>query len=172
MIETAKDLERLLAGILKPEGFRKKGRTWRLDAPETVAVINLQRSQWSESYYLNLGVLIKELKNIAEPKEYQCQFRERLAELMPDRLRGRDIFDLCNSTIYPDERAREITAAMHDYALPLLRKCRTFDGIRAAIREDPQLGYATFGELRSIIGQPKVKPRWQGQGTDVKREAT
>ena len=170
MIETGTDIERLLARILKPEGFRKKGRTWRLEAPETITVVNLQRSQWSETYYLNLGVLVKSMKSIAEPKGYQCQFRERVAELMPDRMRGHDIFDLCRPNISPDVREQEITAAMRDYALPLLRKCRTFEGICAAIREDPQLGYATSGELRKIIGQPKVKPRWQTQAKQNDRE--
>ena len=44
VIETGKDIERLLAQILKPEGFRKIGRTWRHESAETVTVVNLQKS--------------------------------------------------------------------------------------------------------------------------------
>lgn len=145
-------MERLITEILKPEGFRRKRRTWRLDTPETVLVVNLQRSQWSETYYLNLGVLVKSMKMIVEPKEYQCQARRRLAELMPDRLRGHAIFDLCDSSVHPEGREKEITAAITDIALPLLLRCKTFEGLSEAVREDPLFGYS--GELRKLIGIP------------------
>lgn len=152
MFESGKDIERLITKILAPEGFHKKGRTWRLDTPETIAVVNLQRSQWSEKFYLNLGVMVKSMDSKLEPKHYECHARRRLAEIMPSRLRGHALFDLCDPSILPEEREKEITAAINDIALPLLRKCKTFAGLSAAIHEDPLFGHS--GELRKLIGIP------------------
>ena len=153
MINTAKDIEALLSTLLKPAGFRKKGRNWRLETPETVIVVNLQRSRWSDTYYLNFGILVRELKDFPDPKDYQCHARIRLPELMPDRLYGHALFDLTNPTFGPEEREKEIAAAVRTYGLPLLERCRTLAELREAIAERPLLAHAAA--LRRLVGQIK-----------------
>ena len=169
MIESGQDIEHILAKLLKPEGFRKKGKTWHLETPDTIGVINLQRSRFSSCHYLNIGIFVKSLPELAEefpqdrllPKSYRCHFQLRLPDLMQDREKGEALFDLNNVGIGSAQREAGIVESIRKYALPLLKNLTSLDAIKAAIRKDPQLGYATFGELRKIVGQPKVKPRWQ-----------
>jgi hypothetical protein len=139
--------------MLRPAGFRKKVRNWRLETPETVAVVNLQRSRWGETYFLNFGILVKAIEVLTDPKHYQCHARIRLPELMPDRLRGHALFDLSDSTIDPAEREKEIADAIRAYGFPLLQRCGTVAGLRDAITERPLLAHATA--LRRLVGQIK-----------------
>jgi hypothetical protein len=49
-------IESSFAGVFKARGFRKRGRNWfRTTCSGEYQVINLQKSPWGESFYLNLG---------------------------------------------------------------------------------------------------------------------
>ena len=56
-----KDLMKLFDNVLKPRGFKKKGNYWRLDGDELIKIINLQKSQWGNQYYINYGFDFKDL---------------------------------------------------------------------------------------------------------------
>ena len=56
-----KDLEGILKHLLKDLRFRKKGGTWWREVDGYIQVVNIQGSQFSKSFYLNLGVYIKAL---------------------------------------------------------------------------------------------------------------
>jgi hypothetical protein len=57
-----KDLLKIFDGILKSNGFKRKGNYWRLEADELIKIVNLQKSQWGNQYYINYGFDIKELQ--------------------------------------------------------------------------------------------------------------
>ncbi len=56
-MDAAKTIEMTIAALLKPRGFRKRGRNWfRTTSANEYQVVNLQKSSWgSGSCYLNLG---------------------------------------------------------------------------------------------------------------------
>jgi hypothetical protein len=45
----------------KVNGFIRKGTTLRRDQAETIAVVNLQGSQWGGRYYVNVALWLKAL---------------------------------------------------------------------------------------------------------------
>ena len=49
---------------LKQAGFKKIRHTWRKEYPETIAVFNVQGSQWGPKYYLNLAIYVKALGGV------------------------------------------------------------------------------------------------------------
>ncbi|MBC8643230.1 DUF4304 domain-containing protein [Flavobacterium lindanitolerans] len=53
-----KDLERILSEILKPADFKKKGSYWTLNNNEITKIIDLQKSQYSNRFYINYGYII------------------------------------------------------------------------------------------------------------------
>jgi hypothetical protein len=57
-----KDLVQFLNDLFIPLYFRKKGNNWVFDNTELVKVINLQKSNFSNSYYINYGFIIKGLQ--------------------------------------------------------------------------------------------------------------
>lgn len=71
------ELSQALSDELLPAGFRRKGSNWTKAGEDVVAVINLQKSNYDESYFLNLGFWLVELGENAEPKEEQCHVRTR-----------------------------------------------------------------------------------------------
>jgi hypothetical protein len=82
---------------LRPLGFKKAGRTFRRQAERCVQVLNVQASAWSSAdelrFTINLGVFFPEVSELtgaqqpsaAGPTEPQCQLRERIGTLLPER---------------------------------------------------------------------------------------
>jgi hypothetical protein len=58
---TNKEFKDELDRLLRPSGFRKKGNTWRSENNEIEKVIELQKSDYSNLYYLNYGYNFKNL---------------------------------------------------------------------------------------------------------------
>ncbi len=56
-----KDLTKLLDEIFIPIGFKRKGNNWVLNGKEINKIINLQKSQYSNAYYINYGYVITSL---------------------------------------------------------------------------------------------------------------
>lgn len=56
-----KDIERILTDVLKPAGFKKKGNYWTLNNDVLTKMVHLQKSQFSNRFYINYGYIINEL---------------------------------------------------------------------------------------------------------------
>jgi hypothetical protein len=77
-------IERAVALVLKPKGYRKSARTWHKACPESVLVLNLQKSQWGDdTLYINLGVYVRDLGPELTPPEFSCHIRARLERVCP-----------------------------------------------------------------------------------------
>jgi len=76
------DVESFISAItplLKTHGFKKKGSTWRREQKESIAVFNVQKSQWGGgAYYINAGTYFPELGDETSPTENKCHVRRRL----------------------------------------------------------------------------------------------
>lgn len=56
-----KDLIKFLDDIFISIGFKRKGNNWVINGKEINKIINLQKSQYSNAYYLNYGYIINSL---------------------------------------------------------------------------------------------------------------
>jgi hypothetical protein len=75
----AEEFKKAIAPILKSGGFRRSGTTWRRHQEESMAVFNVQKSQWGGGvFYINLGTYFRALGSNESPMEYNCQVRVRL----------------------------------------------------------------------------------------------
>jgi Domain of unknown function (DUF4304) len=103
MSATGQGLDRVariaLAPVLKTQGFRIAGRTWRRTIPEVgvIQVVNVQGSSWNSGTegrcVLNTGLYFRVLAHrigigavTDAPTEPDCHLRVRPAMLKPDRL--------------------------------------------------------------------------------------
>lgn len=112
-------------------GFTRKSTTWHLRQAETVAVVNLQRSQWGAQYYINVALWLLPLGETDAPKENKCHVRTRLERLFPDadQLLAR-LLDL-ESTVDDTTRREQLGSLLETELIPLLRACSTIEGLRA-----------------------------------------
>jgi hypothetical protein len=81
MSDARKVLEGRIASVLKPLGYGKSGATWHRDQGNVISVVNLQKSQWGDDFYLNLGVYLKQLGTEERPAESHCHVRCRAEAL-------------------------------------------------------------------------------------------
>lgn len=121
-----------IAPFLKEQGFKKTGRHWYRQNPESFFAINLQTSSWdSTRFTLNLGVHVPRLfsffseqTEIEKRKYYQCGFRERIGPLMPEQKDHWWEIDYGTSLKRIGE---EIVASLRDYGLPWLEAHLTLE---------------------------------------------
>jgi hypothetical protein len=93
-----------VASAMKTLGLAKKGSSWYLHREETILVVELQKSNYGATYFVNVAVWLCALGDSRFPKEWACHIRSRLDELVgnPDRLA-----ELLNLEHLMGERERE-----------------------------------------------------------------
>jgi len=138
--------------MMKQAGFKKNGQSWRFTTLETIAVLNLQKSQWGPAYYINLGVLIRALDSHPQPDVFSCPLHIRVENLLPKLDPARELFDFSNSKYDTDQGYMEMANVVGTYALPLLKQCGTLDGIRDAIQMHPRLGIQAWRTAIDFLG--------------------
>jgi Domain of unknown function (DUF4304) len=61
LIMEKKNLENIISEVFTPLGFEKKGNYWTLVNNEITKIINLQKSQFSNRFYINYGYIINSI---------------------------------------------------------------------------------------------------------------
>lgn len=139
----ASEENKILQGILKPllkeAGYKKKGATWHHSSEHFIRVLNIQGSQWSSSFYLNLGIYIRGLGEDLTPTEYKCHVRERLDGIASNRIEASDLLDFTKS-IEASDREEKIKVLISTYALPWLEGKSTIDGLSSYLTKEKKHG--------------------------------
>ncbi len=119
MNETQRAIEQAIARILKPLSYTKRGATWRREREQVISVVNLQKSQWGDDWYVNLGVYLKTLGIEARPTEARCHVRCRA--------------DALGARTMPREPSG-VAALVDEVAVPWLEELSTLAGVGAFLR--------------------------------------
>jgi hypothetical protein len=122
MSDARKVLEGRISSVLKPLGYAKRAGTWHRDHGKVISVVNLQKSQWGDDFYLNLGVYLKQLGNEDRPAESHCHVRCRAEALagMPK---------------LPNE-PKEVDTLINKIAVPWLDALATPKGVAGFLRSE------------------------------------
>ena len=135
--EENKTLQGILKPLLKEAGYKKKGATWHHLGEHFIRVLNIQGSQWSTSFYLNLGIYIRGLGDDLKPTEYQCHVRERMDGIVPSKIEASDLLDF---TIEVPEREEKLRVVILIYVLPWLEEKSSTDGLRSYLTKEKKHG--------------------------------
>lgn len=104
-----KDLIKLLDEIFVPLGFKRKGNNWVLNSDELSKLINLQKSNYSNAFYINYGYIIKGLELTTT-----THVENRLASTnKEEQKRITDLLDL-ETEIPTDQRLAELKKLITD----------------------------------------------------------
>jgi len=126
--EEKKHLESILKPVLKKAGFRKKGATWWKHKQGFIQVINIQGSQFSKRFYLNLGVFLQALGEKEWPAEYDCHVRVRLNTIAESE----QVNKLLNyEEQLEDEERMKIGELLSEVGIPWLERCSSLEGAKA-----------------------------------------
>lgn len=123
-------LRKTFDSVARYAGFSKHSGAWYLRQAETVAVIELQKSQYGPQYYLNVALWLLPLGDSQFPREEKCHVRTRLTRLFPE-LEGRlkQILDL-QFPMDESIRGTELRDMLERLLLPALKECSTIRGLQ------------------------------------------
>ncbi len=133
------DLKLLIEALsepLKKAGFKKRSDSWYWSNDEVVLLINLQKSQYGDQYYVNGGVALKLLGAVEFPKEHHCHIRFRLTGVVSEEEKKEivSVFDLENESLSNQHRKEEASRLIKDIALPILQGCLSKSGIVETVK--------------------------------------
>ncbi len=152
-MDSRRELSSVVAPLLKREGFRKTGLTWRLLTTETILVVNLQKSQWSDRFYLNCGVYFRELGAETSPVESRCHMRLRSEQLPGAPLELSQALSFDDYPRMPD-RAERLQALLAQFAIPWLRECSTKAGASRQLETHRDTLLRTTREAAEFLRAP------------------
>jgi hypothetical protein len=132
----SKLVKEALAAPLKEAGFKKKSNSWYWSNDEVVLLVNLQKSQYGDQYYVNGGVALKSLGADEFPKEHHCHIRFRLTAVVSEEESKEieSVFNLESESLSEQQRKEEISRLVRDVALPILQGCSTESGIAETVK--------------------------------------
>jgi hypothetical protein len=136
--------------LLKRLGFKKERLTWRREEAESILVINFQHSQWSDLYYINLGVFFRALDSKDNPGSHQCHLQARLDAIARDPELLLAASDFASHSVGPVDRATILQSEVFECAVPWLRKRATLQDAREALIQGTA-GTMVFATLREHL---------------------
>jgi hypothetical protein len=121
----------ILNELLLPLGFKKKGNFWVLNATEISKMINLQKSRFSNEYYLNYGYIITALSLNGEMMHVfnrlgsaNLEENERIARLLD-----------MDSKISVEERTSMLQKMLYDNLISKISKVNTEQDLLADLKK-------------------------------------
>lgn len=155
-MKTDNEIKLGINDALKEEGFYRKSTTWYREMNETLLVVNLQKSNFGDIFYINLAIEVKTLPAYpgSKPpqKAHQCHIQVRIDSVEPaEDEQIKRLLNLEDATIPSIDRRRGIKQAVVRIALPLLTQCSTIDGIRIAYSQGKLEHAAIFKSVRDEI---------------------
>jgi hypothetical protein len=111
----------------KEFGFKGvRGVNYYLNQPETICVLNLQRSSFGPQFYLNAGIFLTRFGAVPRPKEYKCHIRWRLLSLIaPEEGEKFEAALNMENDIAAQARAELVAESAKRHGFEILAKCNT-----------------------------------------------
>ncbi len=120
-----KTLKKSIAIPFEKAGFIKRGQSWYLDGKDVIVMTSLQKSDWGNLYYINIGIWLKALGNSSFPNENQCHIGFRAESLFPEK---RELLFLsCSLDKSTPEMLPELSEFIERELVPFLRICVDLD---------------------------------------------
>jgi hypothetical protein len=130
-----KELIKFLDEIFKPLEFKRKGNTWKNKNEVFVKIINLQKSKYSNAYYLNYGFIIKDL----DLNNLEMHIYNRLSSINDsENQKIMDLLDMENS-IAEDKRKSDLKMFIDKYLLTEIQNTNTENDLVNALKKRPHL---------------------------------
>lgn len=144
-----------MAHELRSAGFKARGTSWYKHAPDTLLVVNLQKSVYGPQHYINLAAWVKQLGDAEAPKEYQCHIRVRATSLLsPNAEALGHALNLEDESMDTEQREAFIARFMREEAIPFLESLGTWEGIRVAVNAGKLKKGLIYKEVGVLLQAP------------------
>jgi hypothetical protein len=141
-----KTFKKALSVLLISKGFKKNGAYYSLHLPDIIIVIGLQKSNYSNSYYINIGYLIIQLNPVLKnPRDVDGDIRSRFGFE-----KNGETIDSLNLDEFNDEDAlkENIERNLKEYIEPVT----SLESLRSLLRSKPVMLYQTKLSAKKLLG--------------------
>jgi len=136
-----KEIKKIFTEELSKFGFKLK-KDWYFKNEELIIVVNLQKSNYSDMYFFNVGIWINQISTEFEfPKENKCHIRFRAERLFPEILDDLHPLVILNFEEKLNDRLVKTRKFLSDYLSPSLNSFKNVENICEMYRNG-QLSYA------------------------------
>lgn len=151
----SRDLASAIHAELIPFGFKKKGVSWYLMNEEIISILNLQKSAYSDTYYLNLAFWIRSIEDVDYPKENQCHVRGRAGSLWANTNPSiaKLLYEV-SDCLDCENRLTAIRGFVRERVIPLLIEGSTLAGLSNAVKNHK--GLMVYVKVRELLGLEKL----------------
>jgi len=130
-----KELANVLSEVLIPIGFKKKGNYWVVNGNEVTKMVNLQKSQFGNCFYINYGYILHAIPL----NGLMMHMYKRLASLNKDEnLRINELLDLENN-IPNEDRTQELKKLLFEKLVESINSVNTEADILDELKKRPHL---------------------------------
>ncbi len=157
MISNTRELATTIDRVITSKGFvqgpAKGGRkTWYKRFPETILVLDLQKSDFGGKYFINLAIGASSLLHEDFPREEHCHVRLRVEEVLPDHDKQLTrALDLEDTTMVEEERKRWLELLVVK-GVEWLEQFKIVQALSDSIRSDEKLRSRTYVALKRHLG--------------------
>jgi hypothetical protein len=143
-----KIFKNLLGEVMAQNEFSKKGNYYYHNGKDCDCVIGLQKSNFSNGYYISVGFILKGSNQITDKlTDANGDIRARFSYI--DGERENDLFDLDKLVDNDEQTIREILLTN---IKKLIKPAMEPDGLKKLLAENPILLYQTNLATKKILG--------------------
>lgn len=143
-----------LDSVLREHGFTRRKKTWYRREEETILLVNLQKSDVGEDFYINLGILIRRLSENPAPKVSECHIMERLESIaLGQRSAGGSL--LCAEKASPQGAVKALRETLSKRPRQSLRLDLSEESLKEILRNRPRLHRALDLEDRTLMDEER-----------------
>lgn len=141
-----KEFKKIINDYFLLNGFSKEGNYYYKESDEVVCALRLQKSKYSNCFYLNVGIVIKEINpNMELPRDVDGDIRFRFCfEFDKNKVQCLSIEKVRNSA--------DIISSLKKNILELIIPSLNVDGIRKILDDKPVLLYQTNLRAKQHLG--------------------
>jgi len=123
-----KTFKKTISAPFEKAGFVKKGQSWYLDGKDAVIVTNLQKCDWGEYYFINIGIWLKAFGDESFPQYNRCPLYYRLEKIFPQQ--SELILEGCSLEYNNIDKLTELSGFIEIQVIPFLQELTDADKLR------------------------------------------
>lgn len=141
-----REFREIVNNCLLSKGFLKNGKYFYKESPDVICVLTLQKSNYSNCYYINAGIVIKKIYNKSEPpRDVDGHIRCRLYYTVGDN--EVDCLDLDQI-----EDVDVIVSSIETGILEIIELSLEPGGLKNLLKTKPELLYQTTINAKQYLG--------------------
>lgn len=126
-----------------------KGQSFFLDGQDTIVVLNLQKSDFNEQYYVNVGIWLKALGSSTFPAENKCHIQASLTSLFAPEFDA--IERACHLLSATEEDLARLVSITKTVVVPFCVSCLHIHGLKERYGNGQFKGALVFKEANQLL---------------------